>query len=419
MRLCQGTIPILLILVVVLGGTATAFARVSLEKKLVVREEYYSNLFLASDNEEDDYVTLAIPGLHLQFDSKSLEADIYYQLEFRLYKDNTEENETSLKDTQRLKADATLFPTGDFTVELLDEYMRVIIDERRPTSETNPFINKSNLNRFEVNPSYRLRRFSTFEPSVGYRYRNLNYTSSEGNDSDSHRFDAGLVKRVTPHFRLKGLYGYEIFQSDQANRAEDFDRQDVLVGIEIEPLPNMKLGAEAGRAWIDFSDSRQSDGWLWRAWLDYGLTARLESKLEYSQDFVSSVDLGLIKNQTALASLGYVGKRRSANVSVFYNKADYQEVDREDESVGMRMNVKHPLTRHFSVGANGYVIYYRFSGDGSGTEDVGRWGVAADLDYQLRILTLALGASHERSDSEIDANDYRSNVVFAEARLAF
>ena len=418
MKTCHCKISTLLILVVVLGGTATAFARVSLEKKLELREEYYSNLFLTPDNEQDDFVTLAIPGLHLQFDSKLLKADIDYQLEFRFYKNFTEENETSLKDTQRLKADATLFPKKDFTVDLLDEYTRVIIDERRPTSETNPFINKSNLNRFEVHPSYRLRRFQTFEPSVGYRYRNLNYTSSEGDDSDSHRFDAGLVKRINPHFRVKGLYGYEIFQSDQA---EDFDRQDAVVGVEMEPLTRMNLGAEGGRAWIDFSDDRQSNGWIWRVWLDYGLTARLASHLEYSQDFLNSVDLGLIKNQRAQASLGYTGDRRTASMSVFYDKADYQEVNRKDESVGVRMDVKHPLSRYFSLGGNGYVIYYRFSGDGAGAEaeDVGRWGVRADLEYQLRILTLALGASHERSDSEIDANDYRSNVVFAEARLAF
>ncbi len=406
-------------LVLLCGGcllavfSSSAWARVSVEPHLLLRAEYDDNVFLDPSDEQDDLITVAAPGLRLGFDSNYLNADLDYSLEFRFYRDNTAEDETSLRDTQRALAHATVLPGRDFTVDFTDEYSRVVIDERRPVSEANAFVNKTNRNLFVFNPRYRLRRFKTFEAGLGYTYRNLYYDAEAGDDSQSHRLDADVLKKISSRLSLTARYGIELFNAEDA---DDYQRQDALAGFQALLSSRLKIGGEGGFGWIDLRDDDRTTSALWNVWLQYQLSQRLQLGLDYARDFADSVNEGLVKNQSASAALTYKTDPATSTLRVFAQEAKYQEIDRQDRSAGVSLTAGIPLGKRFDLGLSGYVTYYDFLPE---EEDVIRWGAGPSLGYRFRIATFRLGYNYEESDSDIDRNDYRSNIFFAQVSSQF
>jgi uncharacterized protein (PEP-CTERM system associated) len=97
------------------------------------------------------------------------------------------------------------------------------------------------------------------------------------------------------------------------------------------------------------------------------------------------------------------------------------EVDRQDRSAGVAVSTAIPLGQRVELGLNGMVTSFRFSDSlASPTdEDFIQAGVGTQLSYRFRIVTMAVGYRYEDRDSEVDANDYRNNLVFAEVRATF
>lgn len=408
---------IVVLLVVLIGLPGTGLARLTLTPSLLLLEEYESNIFLEPPGREvEDFVTTIMPGIQLVSDSKTLQADLDYRLQFRWYLDDSGRDQTSLRDVQRLQLNATLYPERDLSLRLSDIYQPVVIDERRPTSEANPFVNKVNRNLLEINPEYRLRRFKRFEPGLSYRYRNLYYAGGEGDDAESHRLDGDVVYRQSAHLRLLARYGVESFSSDDAN---DYDRQDLTVGFEAEPGPALSLAVEVGQGWVEPERAESSSALLVDSWLKLQLSPKLAARFDYRRQFQDSVTNGLVEDQYAAGSLSYASPRSSAALTLFAGLADYQELVREDRSAGLRLSFELSPWRRVALGAAGYRTWFGFEAAGGFVEDVIRSGADGWITCRLRRLTLRTGYRFEENESELDLNDYRNHVAYLEASLRF
>jgi hypothetical protein len=398
------------------------FGRVNVETRLQVREEYDSNIYLEPKDEQSDLISILVPGIKLGLDSKMLKADLDYSLEFRVYRDNTQNNQTSLRDAQRILGDATILPGRDFNIGLIDEYSRVVIDERQPVSEGNAIVNRATRNRFEVNPNYHLRRFQTWEIGLGYLYRNINYQHDDqqdsGNNSFSHRFDFSLVKEFSSNVRMNGKYGLEFFNESDA---ENYTRQDYVVGIEDRLSSRFAIGVEGGVASLDFEHQDDNSGPLWNVWCSYQLAPRLSTNIKYLRNFTNSVDEGVFDTQTGNLTVTYAGRLANSNLQLFTTKSEYLETVREDRSSGISLNTSLPLSNHVDVGVSGNLSYHEFVRvvPADFTEDVVRWGAGCSLGYHVRIGTARIGYNYVSSDSELDVNDYLDHLIFAELAMVF
>lgn len=394
-----------------------AFARTTLDTSLVLRGEYDDNVFLDADNEQDDLITLVAPGVHLLHDSAYLSADLTYRLEFRFYSNNTYSDETSLKDAQRALGRATLFPGRNFTIGLYDEYSREIIDEREAVSEGNVRTNRTARNIFEISPNYRWR-LGRNETVFGYRYRNLYYDDPRGIDSDNHRLHVDFTRQMIPRLSLLARVGQEFQrpQSDGVGVSEDYDRTDVLVGFNARPTSRLETGAEVGAAWLDFKDRDDTSSLIYWAWGDYSWSERLGLRVDLTRDFADSINLGSTLTDELAAALRYSSPLVASTLRVFARQTDYREINRKDKASGAAFTLGRGLGRRLSIDAHGYGTYFVFSPD---DEDVLRYGAGASLGYNLARASLRLGYRHERNDSEIDLNDYRSNIVFLEVSMAY
>ena len=399
-----------------IGQTGYVFAKTDLTSSLGIREEYDDNIFLEPDQKVHDFITLVTPGLNVASDNKRVRASLDYQLDLRFYQNNSKQDQTSLRESQRLRADAVFFPERDFTINFLDDYSSVVIDERLASSANNPFINKANRNLLEIKPAYRLRQFKKVEPGIAYRYRDVNFTRGGGDDSESQRLDTDILFKASQNLRFTARYGMEQFHSPTS---DDYDRQDVFLGLEADPRSTVKLGFEVGRGWIDVEKENSSSSLLVNTRLNLQFSPRTKAAIDYRQNFLDSVENGLVKEQRGETILSYVTKKAKMEFQIFATRNDYQELAREDRSLGLRLTSDLSLDRRTSLGVSGFQTWYRFEQATAGVDDVSRYGVETWLAYQLRILNLRAGYRYEENNSELESNDYVSNFAYVEARFRY
>jgi uncharacterized protein (PEP-CTERM system associated) len=208
----------------------------------------------------------------------------------------------------------------------------------------------------------------------------------------------------------------EQFRSPTSN---DYDRQDLLLGLEAAPQSTVKLGLEMGRGWIDVENADSSSSLLVSTWLHLQLSPRTMAAFDYRQNYLDSVENGLIKEQRGATTMSYVTGKSKMEFQIFASKQDYQELARQDRSLGLRLTSNLSLGRRTSLGVSGFQTWYRFEQATGGVDDTSRHGVETWLGYQLRILTLRAGYRYEENDSELDSNDYVSNVAYVEASFRY
>jgi hypothetical protein len=392
-------------------------AAFELEPRLVVREEFTDNLYLDDADEESDFITTVAPGVLLSYDARLLDLELDYSLHFLQYLHHDEEDETRLKDTQRVRFQGELLPDQDFSLSVVDEYQRVTIDSRRQVDDDNPFVNKSNRNRLVVNPEYRCRRLATFVPVVGYRYERLDYDEPEGDDSERHDFYADLEKELNPKMTVTLGYLYGIYQAqgDLDDEEEDYRRQDLTSRFDYQFSPAFTLHAGVGSAWIDYKERSDEQALTWDVALDWQPGSRWQAGLAYSEDFAVSVNEGLSRNRRAEARLSHL-ERIPWELRLYAEKQNYRTEDREDRAVGLNARVSVPLHGRLSLDLTGEGSLWRFLPE---DEDVFRCGAGLALSYRIRFGLLSVGYRFRESNSDLDENDYQSNLAYVQLSLTF
>ena len=389
-----------------------AWARLGVEPRLGFREEYDDNIFLTPFAEESDFITTVNPGLAMRWDARHFTLVLDYGLEFLFYRDHPEFDETSVGDTQRARAEAEILPGKSFSIRILDEYKRIPIDLRRPAVETNPIVNKTNVNRFLLNPRYRLGKLPALEATMGYQYQEFSYDSPAGDDNSSHALTLALARQMSERLTLT-LNAAQHFH--QADTNEDFRRQDLRAGFTFKVGPRLTLRWDGGVSRIDFKERDDATTSVGSAGADLKATPRLTFGLAYSEYFSVLADDGLSKTRLARGTVGHAGKIRT-DFSLFAQEEEFQAVDRKDREVGGALSLRIPLRERLDLRLHGRLAFLEFLPE---DEDVRRRSAGAALEYRRGLFTLALGYDHHESKSDLDLNEYRSNIVFLAAKVTF
>jgi hypothetical protein len=149
------------------------------------------------------------------------------------------------------------------------------------------------------------------------------------------------------------------------------------------------------------------------------ISPKATARLRYSQDFADTVDNGLVRERRAATELSYAAGRFNGDVSLYASRSDYRNISREDRSAGGRLDLNLSLDRRFYLGSSGYLTWFGFEGASGSVEDVIRVGANAWVGCRLRHLNFRAGYRYEENNSELDRNDYLSQVVYAEASLQY
>ncbi len=467
-------------LFLVVAWASRASAELTFTPGIMVREEYNDNIDLTKDNRRHDFITTVTPSLNALIDTNLLKLSLDYGLFFKLFAKHSEDNETSLAKTQRVRFDTTYNPIRDILfLKVSDVYARVPIDERRPVAAGNDFVNTTDSNILTVNPYIVLPLTSSISLTAGYTYKNIWYDDPEGETAQDHSATGRLTKTFGERLSIYGEYAYRAHRPKDKIRIENilsssflgydtdgnpdfsfpepvssqesgwngYDTHTGMIGAVLQVTPKLTLSGSAGKIFYRYKSGTltetlqflygtaliveappvlreyrpaDSDSLIWNAQANYLLSERFTVTANYAQDFYDSVNDGAVKRKTTGGSIKYK-QGIEATLAGFYTNSDYETEDREDKSAGGTLSARVPLGANLAANVGGSYTRYRFSPDEiiTVTEKVNRYTAQASLEYTLRLLTMGLGYTWNYNDSNVNVNDYRNNIVWLQARLTY
>lgn len=396
---------------------AASWSEFKITPSVSVREEYNDNIYLTRSRREEDFITTITPAINLRYKSNLLDLSLDYGLNFRFYANNSKEDETNLNQTQRAKLDNTFSYRDIVFLKVSDTYARVPIETRKQVGIDNFIPNMTDSNDLVINPYIKYPLGGTTWLNAGYRYQNLWYKEKEGDDYDSHIFNAGLTKELTSKISTFVSYDYEM---RRAEVSEDYDRQSANVGLNYQITPKLSVNGSMGRTWFDYDERKDLNSNIWDARAKYQLTPSISLSVGHSLGFTNSVNLGTYKTERTDGSIHYAGQI-PLDLTVFQSTGKYNEIARKDETTGVTVGAGLPISPRLNARLTGTLATSEHSvpDEAVTKEDIDRYSVGLSLAYEMKITTLSIGYTWNWNDSTINNNDYKNNIVWVQARFAF
>jgi hypothetical protein len=388
--------------------------------------EYNDNIYLDSENEEDDFITTVSPNVSLDWETSRLDVSLYASVTMEKYMDNTDEDRIGAgESTQASSLDALARLYREiFFLRVSDSYRRVPIDEGGRGGEDNRTINLTDSNQFQVNPYLQFQLMKDTRMQVGYTYENLWYEKDEGDDAINHLYSASLTQELSARVSLSLSGSYKEYRPKSPDKAivvddggaYEYDQESVNVGLSYQATDRLQLNGQYGHTWLDYSVRSDSDSDTWSAGADYELSSDYTAGIQYSNNYVVSVEDGPSETDHLMAYLAY-DDRFKLKFSLFTNNSSYVEINREDDSYGGELSGELPFNE--KVGVTGLFRYTNFDQSGLDAEEYDRYSTKLAVYYETRLGRVSAGYIYNRSDSDLSDGDYTNNIVFIDASLRF
>ena len=392
-----------LVVVFLLSTAVPSQAELRLFPRVSFEEQYTDNLYLDTTR-ESDWITGVSPGLNFSYRESWVTSSLDYSLDFLYYANHSDENQTSLSDTQRILANATLFPSSPFKLMLADEMGRVAVNTRQVDTLEDNVNNKATRNRFEAIPELTLNFGPTWTTVVAGGYERVDFQNHTGDNTQRYQARLGVTKKMSPRL---SLLGDAIATWLDSTDNDDYFRHEYLFGFDYQWSRAITLRAKAGPSWTEF-DTRGS---VFGVSKEVAVTYQLEplsGLISYSSTLENEADEGAYTQDRFRAEAGY-GRRLSMVAGVTWTRNDFQEVDRRDKTIGGDLTLRWKLSSTMDW-SNG-LTYDRLTFDPEG-EKIHRYGLSSELSMALlQTLKLGLSYTHRRDDSSDDANDYFNNIM--------
>ncbi|MEW6215385.1 MAG: TIGR03016 family PEP-CTERM system-associated outer membrane protein, partial [Nitrospirota bacterium] len=157
-------------------------AEFSLRPSVTVREEYDDNILLTKDNRIDDYITRIMPSVGITYKTPLWDWTLDYTLIWWYYSKRGE-GDTSHNLTLMSKVNVI---KNLLYLDISDTYSSVVLEPRRPSTEINLAINRTDSNTLNLSPYIKYQIGPATALSAGYRYTNIWYKEVTGIDREMH-----------------------------------------------------------------------------------------------------------------------------------------------------------------------------------------------------------------------------------------
>ena len=409
------------ILIIILFLTATAslsIARLSINTSIDLGQEYNNNIFLDPAVKEDDFITTVFPTLELQYvRSKYLNIELEYGLRYLFYRHHSELNDTGTKETQNAQLQAQIKPSDNLLIDISDIYERVPVDIRREVAEGNVFFNKTERNTFTVSSSMTLRMTPFVTQTIGYRYINVWQGDDDLVDSESHFVYTYFNNRISSRINGTVKYEYLTYDANLKNNQDeisDYARHQGSLKIQYRLSSQLNINAQVGQSWVDFNREDDVNITFWNAGIEYSFGSSSVS-VSYILSLEDSAKDGAFKNIRTDFSF-VTGRAFSLTINPYYVTGKYLNVDREDEILGANLSISRSLSEKVNARLKGRLEKLSFLPE---DEEVARYNAEISIDHILsRSISTNFGYTYNRSNSNIDANDYDNHIVRVKATLS-
>lgn len=405
-----------------------SYAEFTLTKGVGLRLEYDDNIYLDPDGEEeDDFIATVAPNFSITWETRYFRSSLHGGVTFEKYLDHTEEDQISPTLGQPTELDFLFNLYREvFLLTITDTFSQQVIDERERGGEGNTIVNLTNSNRLRINPYLQFQPTSDTRMQLGYTYENLWYSDSDGDDADSHIFSATLSQALSSRIVMSLNGAYTLYRPKDVAREEssedygaiEYDLKEASIGLTYQASERLTMRAQFGRSWYDYDVRSDSDSNTWSAGADYQITSDYTAGVSYNKSFSVSVENGPYKSDQLMAYLDYQ-KRFSLRAEAFTNldNREYVEQNRAEDYYGGMISGELPFND--KVGISGLFRYTRFEQFRPVQENYDRYSTSFSIYRAIRLGRLSAGHTYNRNNSNLDADDYTSNILFVAATLNF
>ena len=414
MRYVKNLRIVILMIIFHLGLAHVSWALLRIAPSISIREEHNDNIFLTPSHKEGDFITTIYPSINLNYEKDFLKLSLDYGLDVYIHLHNSNQNEVA----QRINFDSNLSPYKNiFFIKISDVYEKVSIDERKQVAFDNNLVNVTDRNRFLFNPYIEYPLSGTLKTRLAYSYTNVWYSEDTGNNYEDHMASLSIIKELSA--KLTGTISYDYLVHRPANNEDDvnaaYDRRTASLRLHYASGTDFTIDGGIGETWFDYERRGDRNYFVWNILAQYQVAKNISIGAGYAINFLDSVEHGTNESKSTTGTVSYTGKI-PVNVTVFKKDDTYPSTDREDRSTGVTLGATIPITPKIDCRLNGVYTKYKFLPD---DEKMDRYGLQLSFGYQLKRASFSLGYTYNYNDSNINNNDYKNNIVWAQMRLAF
>ena len=384
----------------------------SFKPSIVLREEYDDNIFLTKDDRQDDFITRILPSFHIDYKTPFWDLTSDYTLNWWYYAKLKQG-----KDSHNLNlVSKTSIIKNLLYLDMSDIYSSVVLNPRRPASDTNLDINRSDSNTAVISPyiKYQLTRQSSL--STGYRYTNIWYRKESGVNRQTHTGFATIEYMLNP--KLKTSISAEYTDDRPQNSIVDrSNNQTAAFFRAIYTLTQRTdLDGTFGYRWVHFSNGRKEHIPIYSALLTYRFQETGRVELSASSTFSPSPELGSMESRTGQLAIIY-GKPFVINSRIFYRRDKYLESNLRDEAIGIALGIEYQPQPRLTFRLSGRYEKSKFLPENR-KRDI--YGGSGEIAYLLtRKSSISLSYNHTRQNGHIISDDYLDNVIAIQANMSF
>jgi hypothetical protein len=391
-----------------------SFGDIQIWPRLEVREEYNDNIFLASKDRDEDFITIVAPSLSVGYEGRKTEISLNYGLRYRFYSENTQLNDTEFKNVQRATLDMKTNAYKDvFFVEIFDKYERVPIDERRQVTVDNELVNMTDSNYLRIKPYAEVPLLKNVSLNGAYQYENYWYDAEEGGNAEDQQATIGITSKIFERTTGSISYSYLWHRPEQN---EKYDSQSVSGRVEQRFTRAVALDGGAEYTSFDFETSLADDEkTTWHVGMTYDISAFSTLNARYQETFDWSVNEGTFENRDIRGSLNYEKRRVSMAVEGFRSIKEFLNVEREDRGVGGTIEAGLPIGRRLTLGMEGGYTYFEYLPE---DETADRFHARLSAAYERKYVTVGGGYTYNLNNASVDDDDYENNIVWIKLQIS-
>jgi hypothetical protein len=388
-------------------------AEFSLKPSITLREEYDDNIFLTKDNRVDDYITRILPSLSIDHKTPSWDLSTAYTLDWRYYFRQKEG-----RDSHTLDLTSQVRVIKNFLyLDIADTYASVVLNPRRPSTNTNLTVNRTDSNNATISPYIKYQISPVMSLSTGYRYLNVWYRDKQGINRQMHTGFATVGYTVNPKLNTFLSADYTWDRPD-SNTSVDVNNNQTSIsfGATYTLSPQTNVSGTIGYRWITFSDGFKKHMPFYSAALSHHFSGTGLIELRGSSTITADPQFGVFESKTGQLTVKY-GQLFIVNGSIFYSRNKYLETDRKDDTFGLTAGIEYKPKPRLTYRASG-----RYENDKFFPEDTKReiYNAYGEIAYLLTSkATLSFSYTYTRSISQITIDDYWDNVAAVQVTITF
>lgn len=391
-----------------IGNFQIEASEFSIKPSITVRDEYDDNIFLTRDNKVHDYITRAMPSVSMAYKAPLWDWTLDYTLHWWYYS-NRGESDTS---HNLALASRTNLIKNFFYLDVSDNYSSIVLEPRRPSTDINLSLNRTDTNIFNLSPNISYELSSVDVLKTGYRYTNIWYKEGTSIDRQMHTGFASLEHIFSPKF--KTILGSE-YTADRPN-IENSENNQTTGFIRIVYLisPKTEINAMGGYRWIDFDQGEDVKRHVYDAAIKYRFYSNGLIELKSASSFTASPLYGIFETQIHQFSVKY-GEIFSINGSVFHQRDRYIEIDRKDSTNGVTAGFEYKPIPRIVFKASGTYRKSKFQPEGTERETYNSF---AGIDYSLtQKAVISLLYNYNEENAIINEDDYKNNIIAVQIKI--